>query len=387
MNYDRIVKEWFYRLPKGYAEAPYSDAELKVLDEVLAEHNISLKEEDDIDESYSPEDFTLPDSFVQKITNGLDGQEPKQAEFEAFLASMPGGQTNIILQNFFDRMTPSDENDFIKLLYSKNRVEDISKKDYSSGLGAKLYDLEPKGVGRGEIFLAALIRGAKVSGGGESFDLTVGADRYEVKDYRTGDSKAIRLGTKGNVVRYPFWNQLLTTVELMEELDDSGLIKTLDNPGITEFAEYLKSAKKGRSRYEMIPTGEFNKTDLQEFTKGYQALGEYAQHDAKGYTMVVLRGPNVKPKAFNIEELPANVKDKFSIVTKGDAGLENLVTRLRKIAYIRNPKALEADIDAAVKKAIGTEIPYIVFRKSGIKITNDFDLHSISQGGIRILER
>ena len=37
MNYDRIVREWFYRLPKGYAEAPYSEAELKVLDEVINE--------------------------------------------------------------------------------------------------------------------------------------------------------------------------------------------------------------------------------------------------------------------------------------------------------------------------------------------------------------
>jgi len=53
MNYDRIVKEWFYRLPKGYAEAPYSETELKVLDEVLTEHNSSLKEVDQLDQAFN----------------------------------------------------------------------------------------------------------------------------------------------------------------------------------------------------------------------------------------------------------------------------------------------------------------------------------------------
>jgi hypothetical protein len=38
-DWDTIVAEWFYRLPKGYAEQPYTESELKVLDEVVNEYD------------------------------------------------------------------------------------------------------------------------------------------------------------------------------------------------------------------------------------------------------------------------------------------------------------------------------------------------------------
>ena len=44
MDIDGLVREWFYELPKGYADAPYTKTELQILDEVLAKHNISLNE-------------------------------------------------------------------------------------------------------------------------------------------------------------------------------------------------------------------------------------------------------------------------------------------------------------------------------------------------------
>ena len=222
----------------------------------------------------------------------------------------------------------------------------------------------------------------------QSVDLTIGPDKYEVKDYRTKQSAAIRLGTKGNVVRFPFWKQLIETLEIMEELQEANAFESIDNPDIKAFAEYLnKPGKNGKNRYEMIPTGEFNKTDLQEFEKGFKALSDYAQVDSKGYTMVTLRGPNVKPKAFNIEELPTDIKDKVNLNIKGDAGIENLATRLRRLSYVRSPQSLEQDIDQVVKQTVGDEIPFVVFRPDGIKITKDFELANISQGGIKIMEK
>jgi hypothetical protein len=44
MDIDGLVREWFYELPKGYADAPYTKTELDILDEVLAKHGISLNE-------------------------------------------------------------------------------------------------------------------------------------------------------------------------------------------------------------------------------------------------------------------------------------------------------------------------------------------------------
>ena len=41
MNLNKIIQEWFYRLDKGYATPPYNETELKILDEVLIEFNVS----------------------------------------------------------------------------------------------------------------------------------------------------------------------------------------------------------------------------------------------------------------------------------------------------------------------------------------------------------
>jgi len=390
MDKESIIKEWFYRLPKGYANAPYSKDEMDILHEVLEENGLNgsffVNEVDQLDQAFHDakpvkdleeavtEDFNLSQEFLALL-------QPKMDEFREFLAGMPGGTTNIMLQNFFDNMTDQEEREFVKILYSRSSVEQIDKDDYTKGLGAKLYNLEPKGIGRGEIFLAAFIKGAKVSGGGESFDLTVGPNKYEVKDYRVSDSAAIRLGTKGNVVRFPFWKQLIATLDMMEELDAADAFENVDNNEVKEFSKYLTT------RYQKIRSGEFNKTDLKQFIAGYNSLNDFAQADAKGYTMIVMRGPNVKPKSFTIDEVPADIKNKVTLNIQSEAGLENIVTRLRRIEYIRNPEQLEIDIQNTVDKTVGQEIPFIVFRKNDIKITKDFKLSTISQGGIKIIEK
>ena len=42
MDTHKIINEWFYRLPKGYANYPYSDKELAVLHKVLKENDFQL---------------------------------------------------------------------------------------------------------------------------------------------------------------------------------------------------------------------------------------------------------------------------------------------------------------------------------------------------------
>ena len=37
-EYDMVLREWFYRLPKGYAISPYTNEELRVLNTVLLEY-------------------------------------------------------------------------------------------------------------------------------------------------------------------------------------------------------------------------------------------------------------------------------------------------------------------------------------------------------------
>ena len=56
MDRDAIIREWFYRLPKGYATTPYSKEEMNVLHEVLAENGLNgsvfVNEVDQLDQAF-----------------------------------------------------------------------------------------------------------------------------------------------------------------------------------------------------------------------------------------------------------------------------------------------------------------------------------------------
>ena len=74
MDFDKLVKEWFYRLPKGYADAPYSQEELAVLDEVMTEQGVSLPEAE-----LEKEKFTEPDQMrneVDQLDQAFNDAEP-----------------------------------------------------------------------------------------------------------------------------------------------------------------------------------------------------------------------------------------------------------------------------------------------------------------------
>ena len=78
MDFDKLVKEWFYRLPKGYADAPYSQEELAVLDEVMTEQGVSLPEAE-----LEKEKFTEPDQMrneVDQLDQAFNNAEPVDDE-------------------------------------------------------------------------------------------------------------------------------------------------------------------------------------------------------------------------------------------------------------------------------------------------------------------
>ena len=56
MDKDAIIQEWFFRLPKGYATAPYSKEEMNILHEVLDENGLNgsifVKEDFQLDQAF-----------------------------------------------------------------------------------------------------------------------------------------------------------------------------------------------------------------------------------------------------------------------------------------------------------------------------------------------
>lgn len=319
----------------------------------------------------------------------------KLADLEGFIKNFPTGDSPVAAMNVLFGMiaqNPRWTSEFVDSLWTLKDPSQVSPRMYSSGsLGERIFEQEPKGMGRGEIFLSWLIKNSSCQGGGESFDLNVAGSKYEVKDYRSkkGGNKPIRLGTKGKATRFLFWKQILETIGRLDKLtgltvgkDKFSFEKNFNDPEFVKCVTYILG------RANMIYGGEFNRTDLANFKMFYEKISK-VEYSANVYTNVILRGPGVPPIELSIEGLPpdqANAKTVTFTVSKGDNTPTYILTELRRLKYARNPKDFEADLQSAVNEIVGP-IPFIVFRNNGINITTNFVFYSVSQSGVIIIEK
>jgi hypothetical protein len=393
IDIDKILNEWSYRCPKGYPDLN-DPIDLGILKEVLTEMNVSFPLNEVIDHQElsewdvtldngldtlnegSFENFNVPSELQAMLTKAN-----KATQFESFINKLPGGESEPAIQEFINRLTPGEYEDLVKMLYSKTSVEEITKSEYDSGVASKLFALEPKGIGKAELFLAWVVANSRVSGGGESFDLRVNNKKYEVKDYRKGEAKGIRLGTKGKVTRFAFWQEVLKTSDTVDNLFATNGIQFITDEPTRELLSQINS------RSESIAKGELNKTDIATLKSLYSKLNSISQSDATGYTYVTFRGPNAEPISYTIKEIPTSLGKSVTLDLESRGVSESLIVQLRKLKYVRNPEAFEIDIQAAVDTAVDPEIPFIVFRPKGPIITTSFELHSISQATIYIIEQ
>ena len=375
-DWDTIIAEWFYRLPKGYATHPYTDEELKVLNEVMQEH-VSGNLNEEVLQEASITDITNKNLIIQV------SEQDKQAQFREFLSYIPGGIPTTQLLKFLNGLNKADATEFIEKLYTKTGgVSSLKPDEYTSGVGKKLFDVKPEGMGKGEFFIAWLVPGAKNSGGGESFDVRVGGQKYEVKDYRPDNSSGIRLGTKGKVTRFKFWYQIIDTIDYINA------ISKID-PTFTILGAAGDQAKQLFELSDDIKAGEFPGTSKKLLETFYENMKEDFSSDKSGYTMVTLRGANVPPVSFSIEEITSVKGDKLNLKLTSDAMSPNenkILVLANKLKYVRDPKAFSTDLQDTVNELVG-DLPFIVFRKSQINITDEFRYKTISQGTIYILEK
>ena len=108
MDRDAIIREWFYRLPKGYATAPYSKQEMNVLHEILEENGLNGS-------IFVKEDFQLDQAFHEA--------EPVKDEVEEIL---------LIVSNFREFCL------FITLLFLLYFLEPLDDNKYSLQLRSLL---------------------------------------------------------------------------------------------------------------------------------------------------------------------------------------------------------------------------------------------------------
>jgi hypothetical protein len=392
MNIDLILTEWCFRLPKGY---PTQSKDYEVLYHVLIEtakvtpeHARQIVErakgnvKDHIVESLKI------DSIENQFLSTAIQEAGKENEFIKFLSLLPVAAELPTLK-FLNKLSYEDAQQFANLLYSENEVSErlLNTINFKSGLTGRLFELRPTGLGKGEILLTTLIRDSFIQGGNVSYDLNVNGAKYEVKDYSNPEkpNASIRLGTKGTVTRYRYWDEITMTFQRLSQLRgiDSpkfDLDKLLPEPLLVAI-RYLED------RRHVILAGNLGMKDKKYLDMFYQEANKL-QSEIKGYTNVILRGPNATPIEMSIEPIEDTSGKAFVIrpVRNESQNLTYVNTELRRLKYVRNPLELDQDMDAAVQ-AIVADVTFIVFRPNRINVTQDLRYVVTDSGKVRIIEK
>lgn len=317
---------------------------------------------------------------------------------DAFIANLPGGHIHDAVIDVLNKFTPDEVAEFKKLLASKSKPESMPIP--TSGVGKKLMAIEVKGIGRGEVFLAVLIAGAKIQGGNESFDLLVGSSKYEVKDYSEKQSgKEIRAGVESKVTQFRFWRQLLKTIEVLRSIEKkNGWDLIPDGPDKKTFIAKKDYILDRVDKQLKIESGEFNKTDYQYVESLYFFANRLIQTETTGkaYNQVTFTGPGEQPRYFDIQPVTT---DKIGggrklnlTLLQGDLTGNKVLNWLGSLDYVRDPKSFKKDIDDAIRQIIenGTADAWIIFRSGKIKVipakAENFHYSVISQGGVKFRE-
>lgn len=311
-------------------------------------------------------------------------------DYKHFVSVYPNGQASAILVNFIAGLNQKDSIELANNLYKLKSPNELTVSLFSnkSSVLGRLFDCIPsRGLGRGEPLIAWMIRGAEIQGGSESFDVKIGKDKYEVKDYSGQGNASILAGVRSKVSNFEFWRELVDTLRRLDKLTGYSTTAKFD---VSKYfsAELVSTINSLLARQHVILSGECNLSDLNLFRSFYQQASQI-QNAMHGYTNVILRGPNVKPIELSIDLLnPTEVSgDTITFhVAKSDQTDTYILSELKRLKYVRSPKDLDNDMQKAVDQ-IHAGLTYIVFRRDSINVTTDFIPTAISISSLKFIER
>jgi hypothetical protein len=217
-EYDEIIHEWFYRLPKGFAESPYTDAEYAVLNEIMVERGydpltssvmqlqLELSAIDDVEEDEAIlseavmtkdelidiiRSTELPDQVLQYIARQIDSLSSEAGVIEILKEK---GYDDQHSKRIFDKAVELDSyNELRDYLTNPKKAIPFSKLGISGNLNSILprvglsdafvdwlFTFKPTigGVnsGNAENLLRVILKGGHIPNKGD-----VGTDKFDVE--------------------------------------------------------------------------------------------------------------------------------------------------------------------------------------------------------------
>jgi hypothetical protein len=284
-----------------------------------------------------------------------------------------------------------------------NKDETYIKEVLNSGTFLNmLFIAEPKGVGRGEILMAYIMKGARFAGGSESFDVTANNITYELKDYSDAGG-SIRLGAHGALTRFDWWKQMERTIEqariILTKLGPEKLKKILDNPAAFAVWNFVASEEPYQGTRVVgsaVEAGEVNSSKIATLKVFYALAHELltrGKRDETGkYTYAILKGNDVKPETVNINPVD---KSKVNKIDKLDVSVDKddltAFKELSSIKYVRDPLQFQKDLDKIGEEySKNAHVDYfMVFlpKEVSIKKLENYVFDTISQKGVKIIDK
>ena len=289
------------------------------------------------------------------------GEDDKSAWKYLWIENLDKLETMREVQKFYSKMRSTPSSDFFQALF----------------------DLNCDGLGKSEIFCAFLLKGGRIMGGTEPFDLVIENDKVgkEVHELKVmGDNGSIRLG-KSKLIRYPFYNQVNNVLQSMarldSQIDDNIKLKLLP-------PELVFSWKNGLEEFQPAwSDGEVGEDKLRNFIMFLYYMNEYIRtQDSSTYVTAVI----TETFGEDSETFSAPVKDKTYYKNDKDALME-----FGSLRYVKNPDLLMQDLQDTIDDYFGRHINYFtVFRpgyEANICQAEDFVFDQITQSATKPIER
>lgn len=313
-------------------------------------------------------------------------RQGKLDDYIYFAQHFPNGQLGEKFASWLTSLQIPEVEELVTGLASLNRPEELTPDLYQNNFSiwSRMFNIATRGAGKGEILIIWLIRGATMNGGSNSYDINLNGNKYEVKDWSIQGNTSILAGVKSKVTNFEFWNEIVDTIRRLEKLTQ--LVNGKPKFKLDQFTPQIQECiTKILDRRGSILSGECNQKDLKNFKEFYQLMGQI-QHPSRGYTNIILRGPNCEPVELSIEEIPASIRKNLNIEVTETNHYTYILTELRRLKYVRKPDEFQNDMQMAVDQIVAG-ITYIIFRKDRINITDQFQPVAITMSSLKFIEK
>ena len=309
----------------------------------------------------------------------------KDKALESVLDSIHGApEARNAYLTLLNSLDSEESSEFANILQSKKSIPTTIP---SSELEQKIIDIEVKGTGKGELWLATILKGAEVQGGSGTYDISWNKGKYEVKYYAGyGPSTPIRLGTAAEVSApsFDFYKNTVKLTEMLKEI--------YNDKSFLSYFENKEELRKLIVALANLPPNSINIEQIQQLKTFFSLANKNLSDQKEVVHTVEFKGASVDPIKKSIvpiskDKIQSSSKVKLSFTEENEfTKLERLMSALSNHPYVKDPAQFEKDMKDAANSSF-KDVTIILFRKNGdIKQVKDLDLIRVSQGRLFVME-